>query len=82
MHYWVWHPVLRCHWQGRDCVGKVETRDVAPKAKVLRCHRHHALCGSGGGMSVGGGVFEFGPNLIHGVTSIYERGGKQRSCCS
>ncbi len=40
------------------------TRDLAPKAKVLLCHCHHALWG-GGGMSVGGGIslvgFHFGP---------------------
>ena len=72
------------------------TRDVAPKAKVLRCHEHHRR----GGVSVGGGIFSRGWHVSmggwhipRGVTSIltwlmtgrgwhpWRGGGKQRSQC-
>ena len=67
---------------GRLCQGlrteESENKNLAPKAKVLRCRRRHALRGGGrwhvrgGGASVGGGGwntpggFDFGPSLVDG----------------
>ena len=66
------------------------TRDLAPKANVLRCHHRHTPQWGGVALSMGGGIslggVDFGPYLVEGWQGggIYGGGGQlnQRSYCS